>query len=77
MPNYLPAPDDLRDAARYRRLRELIEYGDFLVTDAREDERHSDIDYGRELDAALDAPDTAARGDALIMLREQNSRDSA
>lgn len=78
MPNYLPDPADIRDAARYRRLRELIEYGDFLMYDARDDTRDPrEIDYGRELDAALDTPETAERGDALIKLREKREREQS
>lgn len=75
MPNYLPHPSDLRDALRYRRLRALVEYGDFLISDAHEDDRSPprEIDYAHELDAAIDNSEVAARGDALIKLAEQPS----
>lgn len=56
------------DAARYRRLRELIEYGDFRVVDAS-DGNLVEIEYAHALDAALDKPKAVLRGDSLARIR--------
>lgn len=59
------------DAMRYRRLRELIEYGDFLLTDSTDEENAKEVEYANDLDAAIDAPTPVRRGDVLIKLRAE------
>lgn len=81
MPNYLPNAEDIRDAMRYRRFRELLEYGEFFglqqsMEPETKIEAASEIDYAHELDAALDDPKLIELGDALIRLREKKARES-